>query len=412
MNKIKYDIVINDYKTTKDSLVEIEKKLNKVFIKDSSNPNFVFVLGGDGTFLKAVRKYENLINEIVFIPFKSGGIGYYTNKNRLENLDTIISSVLNNDYNFSKLELLEVIVNNEKKLVLNELKILNETNAIYLDILINDEYLETFHGTGLVISTSNGSTGYMKAAGGAVILSKTSGIYQLQELVPISTNIYRTLNAPLILTKEHKMKLNGEAKGQKIIIDTIPIEIKSDEILVSLSNKFVKILSDGKNDGEYRMKNVLIIGEALIDRYSNKDDIKNEVGGASFNVACCISKIGENSIFLGSIGNDKEGEQILSLAKKFNTNLNFVQIVDSKTTVALVTLDENNDRNFEFLRGADENYKFKETDFQKNKIEFIHFGSATAFLGGNLEQSYYDCLEYAIKNKIEYSFDPNFRDKL
>lgn len=38
---------------------------------------------------------------------------------------------------------------------------------------VNDDYLQYFRGSGLIFATASGSTGYMKAINGAIILANT-----------------------------------------------------------------------------------------------------------------------------------------------------------------------------------------------------------------------------------------------
>ncbi|AVN60514.1 hypothetical protein CG007_02785 [Mesoplasma entomophilum] len=162
------------------------------------------------------------------------------------------------------------------------------------------------------------------------------------------------------------------------------------------------------------MKNIVSIGEVLMDIYSENNTIKSEVGGASFNVACSIGAINKNnSYFMGSLGNDEFSALIKKFIKKFNIKEEFIQVSDKPTTVAKVTLDENKERFFQFTRNSDAEYQLDKEESQKlSKIDFIHFGSATGFLEGNLKKSYNQLFELAVKNGIKFSFDPNFRDKL
>ncbi|AUB31330.1 NAD(+)/NADH kinase [Spiroplasma floricola] len=241
-----FSIIKNDYKATEEVVSSLREKLEKKGWKYSElNPNYVFIFGGDGTFLKAVSIYKDKINDIEFVPFKSGGIGFYTNKNRVENIDNTVKLIESKKYKLNYFELLEIKTKSKKLIATNEIKILNEKNPLYIEIYINDEFLERFHGTGIVVSTSNGSSGYMKSTGGAVILSKDSQIYQMQELVPVSTNKFRTLNAPLILNNKHVLKFKFEKQSNEImIIDTVEYPIDEEEIEIKPSKINIKVVAD------------------------------------------------------------------------------------------------------------------------------------------------------------------------
>lgn len=239
----KFFIVKNDYKVTAKLFSDLEQELLAEGNEwDENNPDYVFVVGGDGTFLKAVHQFQTILSTTAFIPFKSGGIGFYTNRNNIKDLNAIVKALNQGTMQVSAYEVLELKNGANTHYICNELKILNEKSLTYLKIFLNDDYLETFHGTGLVISTASGSTGYMKSTGGAVIFPKNSGIYQLQELVPVSTNKYRTLNSPLILDKNTKVKLVLEGQTDTLICDTQERQINSQELEICMSAQQVKVL--------------------------------------------------------------------------------------------------------------------------------------------------------------------------
>ncbi|AKU79697.1 carbohydrate kinase family protein [Spiroplasma turonicum] len=162
------------------------------------------------------------------------------------------------------------------------------------------------------------------------------------------------------------------------------------------------------------MKKIISIGEILMDVYSDAEVEKAEVGGASFNVSCSIGALKDNeSYFMGSLGNDCYKEEMINFFHKYNIKKDFIQFSNKPTTIAKVTLDENKERFFKFIRNSDADFKLSELDNNKLKdIDFIHFGSATGFLEGDLKKSYHELFKFALDNEIKFSFDPNFRDKL
>lgn len=164
---------------------------------------------------------------------------------------------------------------------------------------------------------------------------------------------------------------------------------------------------------------VFCIGELLVDMVcidglGLKDGVKFEkkAGGAPANVSAAISKLGGSSVFLGQVGDDFFGEFLIDTLRKVNV-VTEMTIRGGATTIALVGIDKNGERNFNFLRGSDEEYSFDNIDLNMiGKLDIIHFGSATALLGGNLRDTYFKLLNYAKDNNIYVSFDPNYRDVL
>jgi fructokinase len=139
---------------------------------------------------------------------------------------------------------------------------------------------------------------------------------------------------------------------------------------------------------------------------------EKKAGGAPANVAACISKLDGNAYFLGQVGDDYFGKHLIELLKDLNINTEMT-VEKGSTTIALVGIDANGERNFDFLRGSDGEYSFNNINLSKiADSDIIHFGSATGFLEGELKKTYFKLLEYAKSNNIYVSFDPNYRDAL
>jgi NAD+ kinase len=239
----KYNFIANDYEKTINATDEAQVFLSKrkEWVLDTE-PEYVFVLGGDGTFLKALRTYEHKIADVKFVPFKMGGIGYYTNHNLVDDFESIITSIEKKQSKCMNYELLEISFDNEKHYAINEIKVVNEEHAIFSDIFVNDVFFEEFHGTGLAFSTSTGSTGYMKSTGGAVVYGINNEIFQMNEINPVSTNKFRTLNSPMIFTKMHEISLRSEISKESIIIDTKKYEISHGKVDIKLSDIKAKVI--------------------------------------------------------------------------------------------------------------------------------------------------------------------------
>ncbi|AEM68890.1 NAD(+)/NADH kinase [Mycoplasma putrefaciens] len=245
---MKYSLVTNNYATTgeiKNNLVKLLAEND--FYQDDQNPDVVFVIGGDGTFLVAVHKYQHLLDKLVFAPIKFGGIGFYTNKNRIEDLQQAICCDLLKNANITKLGLLEVNFNDKKVYAINEIKVTNHTRPLTTKIYINDDLLEEFKGTGLVFATPSGSTGFIKSANGAIIYPEVS-LFEMQELMPVSTNKFRTLNAPVLFSDEQEIRLELESLDQVgLSADTFEYHLEAKNLLIKLSSKKVKLLNLNKH---------------------------------------------------------------------------------------------------------------------------------------------------------------------
>ena len=168
------------------------------------------------------------------------------------------------------------------------------------------------------------------------------------------------------------------------------------------------------------MKKIFCIGELLIDfvaENQGKDltkakEFSKKAGGAPANVSCAISKLGGDSVFIGCVGNDPFGTFLLRILEDEKVDISLAQKSDTFTTLAFVSLDEDGERDFVFSRGADRELTYDSSHKSYFKNNIIHFGAATALLGGPLEEAYSRYLFDGLTKNAFISFDPNYRADL
>lgn len=168
------------------------------------------------------------------------------------------------------------------------------------------------------------------------------------------------------------------------------------------------------------MKKVICPGEALIDFVSMDigktlkatDGFIKKAGGAPANVAAAISKLGAEAYFCGTVGDDAFGGFLEDTLNNNNINTELLFKIKNNTTFAFVSLMENGERDFEFARDADECLTFDMISDRLEEFDLYHFGSATAFMGWNLKDTYFKLKEYAKSNNKIISFDANYRESL
>lgn len=167
------------------------------------------------------------------------------------------------------------------------------------------------------------------------------------------------------------------------------------------------------------MKTIFCIGELLIDWISTDIDSTlvesvnfiKKAGGAPANVAIAASRLGGKASFAGKVGKDAFGLFLKETLDSEQVDTSRLILAKENTTFAYVSIKKGGERDFIFMRGADELLKVEEIHLPKENSVF-HFGSATGFLGGELTKTYLYTLEYAVKKGFFISFDPNFRDAL
>ncbi|HVF97053.1 MAG TPA: carbohydrate kinase [Flavisolibacter sp.] len=167
---------------------------------------------------------------------------------------------------------------------------------------------------------------------------------------------------------------------------------------------------------------ILCIGEALIDMIctdagtslSEGEHFIKKAGGAPTNVAAAITALGGQVLLAAKVGADPFGQQLIDVMKEFGVSTEYM-VVDEKhfTTFAFVSLMKDGERDFVFNRGADGRLSEEDVkDINLDDCSIIHFGSATAFLPGPLQQAYVSLMQTARAKDIFISFDPNYRHLL
>lgn len=167
---------------------------------------------------------------------------------------------------------------------------------------------------------------------------------------------------------------------------------------------------------------VLCIGEALIDMIctdrgmslSKGQNFLKKAGGAPANVAAAIAALGGHVDMAAKVGKDPFGNHLIDLLNEMGVATKWVlQDADHFTTFAFVSLMEDGERDFYFNRGADGQLSERDlSNLQLNEYSIVHFGSATGFLPGPLQTTYFSLLKKAKEAGAIISFDPNYRHLL
>ena len=167
---------------------------------------------------------------------------------------------------------------------------------------------------------------------------------------------------------------------------------------------------------------ILCIGEALIDMIctdknstlSKGEHFLKKPGGAPTNVAAAIASLSGDVLLSAKIGDDPFGQQLIDVMKDFGVSTEWmIQDKNSFTTMAFVSLMDDGERDFLFNRGADGQLNTSDIEgIDLDECSIVHFGSATAFLPGPLQQAYNSLLQKARGKNILVSFDPNYRQLL
>jgi len=167
-------------KRSVEVIVEPEEAAGALFPERSESPeapmaelDMVISLGGDGTFLRAVRFAGE--RDVPMAGVNLGGLGFlaeFSADTFLHSLDRILAG----DYRIEERMTLQACLVREGKTIRKE-RALNDVvirssglpRLAVLRTTVDDEYLTTYVSDGLIVATPTGSTAYSLSAGGPVV---------------------------------------------------------------------------------------------------------------------------------------------------------------------------------------------------------------------------------------------------
>jgi NAD+ kinase len=138
-----------------------------------NNSDMIVCLGGDGTFLKAAREIYD--KNIPMLGINLGNLGFLTEIEKGE-IRHAVECIIQDKYNIEERMMLEAIISDGQNIIatdyaLNDVVIARGILAriLHLKTYVNNAYVDTFPGDGLIISSPTGSTAYSLAAGGPIV---------------------------------------------------------------------------------------------------------------------------------------------------------------------------------------------------------------------------------------------------
>lgn len=166
------------------------------------------------------------------------------------------------------------------------------------------------------------------------------------------------------------------------------------------------------------MLDIIAIGELLIDMTPIQSDhgrvFQPNPGGAPCNVLAMAQSLGSKTGFIGQVGKDAFGMQLKETLEDAGINTSQLIMGRFPTTLAFVHLDDHGDRSFSFYRDhcADVMLDIKSIDFDfVRKSKVLHFGSLS-FTSEPVKSTVLELLEFARKEHIFITYDPNYRPAL
>lgn len=166
------------------------------------------------------------------------------------------------------------------------------------------------------------------------------------------------------------------------------------------------------------MTEITAIGEVLIDLTqtgTNEHGVPlfaANPGGAPANVAVAAARLGASAAFLGKVGQDGFGAYLRRVLEENGVDASGLRVGSEPTTMAIVSVDPRGERDFRFVRGADQTLSPEEVSERAVEgTKILHFGSVS-LTGGLARNATIFAARQARRAGVVVSYDPNYRASL
>jgi len=188
--------------------------------------DFLFSVGGDGTFLETV----NLVRDsgIPVLGVNLGRLGFLSYISQ-ENMEESLESVFSGNYDIEERMLLKVEVPgvdlDDMAVALNEVRIYKTSGSlITIHVKINQEFLSAYWADGLLLSTPTGSTAYNLSVGGPIVVPESNS-FVLSPIAPHNLTV-----RPLVLPDSAVLQLSVDTRETQfqLAVDSKTIDLDVD----------------------------------------------------------------------------------------------------------------------------------------------------------------------------------------
>ncbi len=216
-----------------DKTCQVNKLLEKY--QDTIWPDLILSVGGDGTLLRDIRNHSKGTHG-TFLGINTGTLGFLMNDfNTNSQIKEFIENPIFTTFNLKNIKVKIVTKSGEvfTEYAFNEVVLGGDPSDWYN--ISNDEIsIPEFHGSGIVISTPQGSTGLNKSNGGC-ILALSREAWSITNLLSPTVNV-NTVVRPKKITfmAESRSSSTCWVDGKNKIIDDVSYIEVSDGFQVNL----------------------------------------------------------------------------------------------------------------------------------------------------------------------------------
>lgn len=185
----------------------------------SATPDLLLTLGGDGL----IMRMAHVLPDIPILGINVGKVGFLAMTER-ETWQIALTEVLGRRYRVQEGPTLEATLSrngggtDESEWAINDVVIRSGLQMIDVEVYIDQRFVNTYPGDGMIVATPQGSTAYCMAAGGPVLAAGVAGF----ALTPICA--HSPIRTTLIVPEEALIELVvTNEREASLILDGAPV---------------------------------------------------------------------------------------------------------------------------------------------------------------------------------------------
>lgn len=195
------------------------------------NLDILFSIGGDGTILDAVPYIQD--KNVPMMGINMGRLGFLSSVSKTE-IKQAVENIFNKEYSIEQRTLIRMVKPKDLfgtlNFALNDVTLYRykNTSLVVVHVFVDDLFLNTYWGDGIIIATPTGSTAYSLSVGGPIVTPGSENFV----IAPIAS--HNLTVRPIVIPDKSKIKLKieGREKTFQLTMDSRVTTINEMEEIV------------------------------------------------------------------------------------------------------------------------------------------------------------------------------------
>ena len=215
-----------------------------------SHSDMLVAFGGDGTILSAARLVGRA--SVPILGVNLGKLGFLAELSASE-VDSFVDDILNNQHVIQERMVAKATIEgvDEQLFGLNDIVVdkSGSSRVINVETHVNNDYLATYAGDGIVIATPTGTTGYSLAAGGPIVIPSS----EVLTISPISphTLAARSVVVPdssviriVVESRTDEVRITADGQQEKVVKPPVTLYVQKADYTIKLVKRKDKTYYD------------------------------------------------------------------------------------------------------------------------------------------------------------------------